>query len=318
MSRCGNRYKDGSRRWALQRWRRYPMPFFGLGTPCSRQEPFSSRQMRRRLAPLRRPSPALCMDSTGNYSIYPTSWQWLPIAVLEFLAVAVSIIIFTPLLDHAPSVVLQTDSITTAFALANDAASSPLMIAAHSLLLRSPEYTRLLAGLTEWREVTVQHIYGDTNIAADYLSRGQALRFQTFCINMDIRSTRLRVPPAASAYLQGFFRSVHPFIPPELLARGRSPAAVDYDGPLIAPRLTYRVFPVLPPADILPSSARRSLPSPASLPPICALALISHTSVPPCRRPTLSGSNASAVLFASPPSSSQPFGAYGGRFPLSS
>ena len=81
----------------------------------------------------------------------------LPITALEFLALAVSIIVFAPLLDHAPSVVIETDSITSTFVLSQDAAHSPLLKAAHTLLLRTPAYPRLLAGLTQWRDVRVTH-----------------------------------------------------------------------------------------------------------------------------------------------------------------
>ena len=75
--------------------------------------------------------------------LYPDTWDDLPIAVLEFLALAVSIIVFAPLLHDAPHVVLQTDSLTTAFVLAHDAARSPLLLAAHTLLLDTVQYSQL-------------------------------------------------------------------------------------------------------------------------------------------------------------------------------
>jgi hypothetical protein len=55
--------------------------------------------------------------------VYPSDWLWLPIAVLEFLALAVSIIVFEPLLDSTPHVVIETDSLTTALVLSADSAS---------------------------------------------------------------------------------------------------------------------------------------------------------------------------------------------------
>jgi len=91
----------------------------------------------------------------GGYA-YPSDCLWLPIAVLEFLALAVSIIVFAHLLDSAPHIVIETDSLTTALVLSSDSAKSPLLVEAHALLLATSEYTSLLSGLhsgAKWRSV---------------------------------------------------------------------------------------------------------------------------------------------------------------------
>jgi len=86
---------------------------------------------------------------------YPLEWRLLPIVVLEFLALAVSIIVFANLIDQAPCVVLQTDSLTSAFVLTADAAKSPLLIEAHALLIRCPAYATLLSGVNAWRHSVI-------------------------------------------------------------------------------------------------------------------------------------------------------------------
>ena len=136
------------------------------------------------------PIPAIAGYAHGVYwqHFYSPARLWLPIAVLEFLALAVSIIILAPLLDQAPHVILQTDSLTTAFVLAHDAARSPLVATAHSLLLNTIDYSRLVAGLPSWRLVQVTHTSGDANVAADYLSRGNVAMFTTFCLCLQRRS----------------------------------------------------------------------------------------------------------------------------------
>jgi len=118
------------------------------------------------------PTPAIAGYAHGVYwqHFYSPAWMWLPIAVLEFLALAVSIIIFAPLLEHAPHVILQTDSLTTAFVLAHDAARSPLIATAHSLLLNTLEYTRLVAGFPSWRLVQVTHMRKTRMISLDWFA----------------------------------------------------------------------------------------------------------------------------------------------------
>jgi hypothetical protein len=142
--------------------------------------------------------------------LYPSDWLWLPIAVLEFIALAVSIIVFAPLLDSTPHIVMETDSLTTALVLSADSAKSPLLVEAHALLLATPEYTSLLTGLHSWRQVEVGHIYGPANIAADYLSRGNTAAFTVFCTNMNVSPQPLPISPAAWDYLHRFFEAVDP------------------------------------------------------------------------------------------------------------
>jgi hypothetical protein len=73
-------------------------------------------------------TPGIAGYMHGQYwqLLYPPAWLLLPIAVLEFLALALSIIIFAPLLSHVPNIVLQTDSLSAAFVLSDVSARSVL------------------------------------------------------------------------------------------------------------------------------------------------------------------------------------------------
>jgi len=192
--------------------------------------------------------PALAGFMHGLFWQLPLSSDLLslPIAALEFLATALSIIMFAPLLDHAPNVVLQTDSLTTAFVLAHDAARSPFIVLAHATLLETPEYTRLLAGLSQWRRVAVTHVYGQSNVAADHLSRGDLNMFRNFCDNFDMRPQRLPLSDSAQSYLKAVFERYHPELPKEAYGRGRAPSSAEYDGPFFAPRIVYNARPESP------------------------------------------------------------------------
>ena len=110
------------------------------------------------------------------------------------MALAVSIITFAPVLDHASRIVMETDSLTSALVISTDAARSPLLVAAHTLLVASPQYIQLLAERAVGRQIEVGHIYGPANVAADFLSRGNTAAFNAFCAN-------LHVKPHLSRYL---------------------------------------------------------------------------------------------------------------------
>lgn len=168
--------------------------------------------------------------------LYPNTWDDLPIAVLEFLALAVSIIVFAPLLHDAPHVVLQTDSLTTTFVLAHDPARSPLLVAAHTLLLDTAQYAQLVAGYPSCRLVQISHVHGDANLAADHLSRNNMFMFNNLCVNLGVRPHHLALSQAAYDYLHALFDRIKPILPIEMYCRGRTPAAPDYDGPFSRPQ----------------------------------------------------------------------------------
>jgi hypothetical protein len=213
--------------------------------------------------------------------LYTATWLHLPIAVLEFLALAVSIIVFAPLLDHAAHIVIETDSITAALVLSADAARSPYLQEAHSLLAATPEYATLLTGLTNWRQVEIGHIYGPANIAADYISRGNMLAFAHFCLNMGVVPRYLPLPPAAWAYLDAFFSAMAPVVPPELHGRARSPASADYDGPLSEARVFFSARPSSPGPSAPPANPHHTRPdaaAPAQVRPISSADPLLETS----------------------------------------
>ena len=191
------------------------------------------------------PTPALAGYMHGMYwqLFFPPEWHALHITLLEFLALAMSVIIFAPYLEKVPSVVIETDSLSASFVLSEASARSPPLYLAHSLLLDTPEYSELLGGVRAWRQVSVGHIHGPANIAADHLSRGNILAFHTLCVNLGVRPRRLLIPLAARHYLHTFFERAAPYLPPELYALGRSPAAVAYDGPPVS--YTHLTLPTI-------------------------------------------------------------------------
>ena len=224
------------------------------------------------------PGMAGYMHGTFWQLLYPAAWLWLPIAVLEFLALAITIIMFAPLLDKAPTIVIETDSLSAAFVLSADSARSPFITAAYTLLLRTPQYATLIAGSHSWRQVNVGHIYGPANVAADLLSRGDAVSFATFCVNLGVRPIPLPLSSAASKYIAAFFERIQPFLPLEMQGLGRSPASTAYDGPGSTSTSSDDSF--FPPRKVFQVQAPAAVAAPLARSPSCERA--PRPSAPPC------------------------------------
>lgn len=118
----------------------------------------------------------------------------IPIVLLEFVGIVVSLIVFERIVGQA-SVVLYTDSDTSASILRNRA-HSPLTQAAHRALLKSPEFRRLRRN-----GLSIGHLYGEGNVFADLASRGQVTRFRALCHQMGVRTTEVPVPQRAREFL---------------------------------------------------------------------------------------------------------------------
>jgi hypothetical protein len=206
-------------------------------------------------------TPAIAGYMHGSYwhYRYPAAWLCLPIAVLEFLALAVSIIIFSPLLDQVPKIILETDSLTTSLVLSAHSARSELLVEAQALLLATPQYTDLVAGVHAWRQVVIGHVYGPANVAADLLSRGHHAAFATFCDHLGVKPQYLPMSPDAHAYLTAFVSAVSPLLPIEAYGRGRAPSSSAYDGPLPLPRRPCSPRPTTEPPARPPLGGARSV-----------------------------------------------------------
>lgn len=121
---------------------------------------------------------------------------YLHITALEFLAMAISIIVFTPIVSHFSRVVLHSDALATPFRLTRGRGSSPTLQFAHYLLRLTDEFQKL-APMAE-----VAHLGGDKNVLADAVSRAMWSTLRQLAIQIRIRLTELEVPVAARLLLE--------------------------------------------------------------------------------------------------------------------
>ena len=91
----------------------------------------------------------------------------LPIAVLEFVAYAGSVVAFGSLVPDTALVIAEVDALATSDTLTEDAAKSELMQHAHLRLQEQTQFKRV-----QERQL-VCHIFGDANVMADGVSRGK-------------------------------------------------------------------------------------------------------------------------------------------------
>ena len=186
---------------------------------------------------------------------YPKSWLQLPIAVLEFLAFAVSVIQFEPLLREAPQIVFETDSISAAFNLEKMDAHAPLMQIAFQLLQETVAWVSLIVEAGD-RERAVRHVKGKLNIFADAESRGHHLLVSDLCLQLGIRRHEMPLSDASQRYLEQFAVEASPLVPLALLGLDVSPACDDHDGPTLLGYLPLKGTTSSPQR---PSSADRTL-----------------------------------------------------------
>ena len=232
---------------------------------------------------------------------YPQSWLQLPIAVHEFLAFAVSVIVFEPFLRDAPRVVFETDSISTAFNLELENAHSTLMQIAFELLIQTKEWMSLVVH-AGGRERASRHVKGKINIFADAESRGYHELVSSLCAQLGITRKVLDLQDSALDYLNAFVTRANPHLPSAMQALGRSPACNAYDGPSMR---TLEGFLAEPPPPV-PSNAQQQHTL-AGFMPIATIAV--SPSRPSSAGRTLQGFLGPAVVPAPPP---QPAGQQSG------
>lgn len=140
--------------------------------------------------------PALGGYAHGLLWVFPLTKRmllWLPIPVLEFLALLFQVIIIGSLLPDPtnPStyeVVIGTDSITSAFKLQRQHGSSQVMSIVLDIFLGRPEFQRIK------RVLTLAHVYGEGNPLADNISRGDMQLFRHTCSLLHVTPKTLEVP----------------------------------------------------------------------------------------------------------------------------
>ena len=138
----------------------------------------------------------------GHYWYFPISEEdeeFLSTTSAEFLAYAFDIIIFaerlSTLCGSQGSVLIRTDSLTTALTLPRASQHSPVMVDIYQLLWQREELHRLLPILR------VAHVFGDCNPFSDKISRSNWKGFFSLCRQMHIFPVRIEVPdPAISLF----------------------------------------------------------------------------------------------------------------------
>ena len=180
---------------------------------------------------------------------YHESWLQLPIAVLEFLAFAVSLIVFYPFLREAPRVVFDTDSISAAFDLSKEDAKSPVMQEAYGLLITTHAWEQLIHH-AEDHERSVRHVNGALNVFADGESRGYGEHVKRLCTHFGIRRQPLPLPEEAITYLNEFLRRISHYFSLPLVALHST--AMGMHNPHMAPSPFAQSVPRQTPRGITP------------------------------------------------------------------
>jgi hypothetical protein len=119
----------------------------------------------------------------------------LPISVLEFIAIAINVIVFEPFVRDSDTV-LCTDSLNCVQVLDAGRSKSPLMQHVHVQFMALPEVQSMgAAGL-------VRHRYGPGNPCGDAASRGKVAELHAFCAQLGVAPVRLDVPARAMELLE--------------------------------------------------------------------------------------------------------------------
>lgn len=135
----------------------------------------------------------------GHYwylRVPPADLPVLSIPILEFLAAAFNVLVFTGLCDGllestSFGVLLRTDALTTALTLPRETERSDPLVEAFQWLRERPEWTRMAPRLE------VAHLFGDCNGFSDRVSRGRWREFRRLCAQVGVVPTEVPLVPAA-------------------------------------------------------------------------------------------------------------------------
>ena len=119
----------------------------------------------------------------------------LPIAVLEFVGVAVNVMVFADSVAGA-DVAIFSDSLTTVQVMAARARSEMTMFV-HRAILALPELQALMTLGT----LSINHVYGEGNVMADAVSRGYVRLLRELAAQMGVSLEEVDVPGRAWAFL---------------------------------------------------------------------------------------------------------------------
>lgn len=119
----------------------------------------------------------------------------LPIAVLEFVGIAVNVMTFAMRVAGS-DVALYSDSLTSVQVMANRAKSDMTMFV-HRAILALPE----LAALAQLGSLSINHVYGEGNVMADAVSRQYMGLLRELAAQMGVSLEEVEVPARAWAFL---------------------------------------------------------------------------------------------------------------------
>ena len=142
----------------------------------------------------------------------------ISIPVLELAAIVVNVMVHGPHIPDGAPVIIMTDSLTSADALADESARVPLMQFLHATLLALPEFARIAP------HALVGHCYGETNVVSDAESRGYDDVTESVCLSLRVKHVRVE-PPSAAHELIAELRRRHRDSLPDAASAG-APASV--------------------------------------------------------------------------------------------
>ena len=152
-------------------------------------------------------TPGLGGYCNGLFWYYPLSDEELSllvIGVLELLAAILNVIIMWPHLKHHEAIGHSCDALATPMVLSEHRAHSPAMQLALEAAMDNPTYREAAqSGI-----YAVDHLFGDKNICADYVSRGYREKFFALMRRLRVRPQELEVPQVCHDLVAGVLSAV--------------------------------------------------------------------------------------------------------------
>ena len=121
-----------------------------------------------------------CYGYYWHYKLSPQEALTTHITLLEFLALAVSIIVFTRHVSRFSRVVLLTDALATAYTLARGKERSENLRVCHELLMKTAGFKAVAP------RADVGHLSGVLNIPADLVSRGRFADLEDLALQLRV------------------------------------------------------------------------------------------------------------------------------------
>ena len=121
--------------------------------------------------------------------------RWLHISVLELVATGFSTIIYGSMLPPTARLGLGADASATATTFTRQTERSEMLMLSHHEFLGSPKFQAVVA------RADLCHLRGDSNLAADAVSRGNWDVFFRMCRDLRIRPQQVQLPDECKAIL---------------------------------------------------------------------------------------------------------------------